>query len=225
MKIKKIITFCVAILLFSTLFGCAKQNDLDQSLSRLRKDAFRGETENYLIDVYPELCESPMIADGVTSPAKKKVILKLKIKNGKTGDYKVSFTTDKEYSDNMSFSTVSDCFVSTVSVQKLPDKPFIVTITHENESENVNMESRLLPSTVSYEKALYSAYLYKKDYVDGLSSNGVFNGEIYVRLIAEGDKNFWYVGFITSEQTVCVLLSNDATVLEEKTVKNPPYDK
>lgn len=225
MKIKKIIAICIAVLSISCLFGCAEKNNLDENVSRLRKDAYRGETENYLINVYPELCESPMIADGVMSPAKKNVIIKLKVKNGKTGDFKVTFTTDREYSDTLSFSAVSDCFVSTFTVQKLPDKPFIVTITHENQSENVNMESLLLPSSVTYEKALYNAYLYKKDYVDGLSYKGVFNGEIYIRLIADGNENFWYVGFITSDQTVCVLLSSSGKVLEEKTIKNPPYNR
>lgn len=224
MKIGKFILLLGAIFIAISLFGCKPECDLSGNVSRLRKDAFYGESESYRVDFYPELCESPMIADGKICDAKKIVVIKLRVKNGETGKFKVTFTTDKEYSDEFTFSAVNDCFVSSIEVNKLPDKPFIATITHDDEGENVNVESSVKKSTVSYETALTNAYLHKKEYVDNLSVNGVFNGEIYVRLITEGDSNFWYVGFITSRQTVCVLLSSDGKVLEEKTVNNPSFN-
>ncbi len=217
-KITAVFMLIIALLSFS---ACNKGVNLEESLSRLRDNCYVGKSENYQIYAYPEVRESPMIADGQINPAKKTVIVKLKVLNGESGEFTVNFSIDKEYSDTFSFSAFSDCFVTAIDVEKLPDKPFIVTITHDGKSENINLESLLLSDTVSAEVALKNAYKHKKEYVDGLSENGVFSGEIYLRLITEGGKNYWYVGFITKETTLCLLLNGKGEVLEEKSIPNP----
>lgn len=207
-----------ACILFS---ACGKNPNLGENVTRLRSNCFYGETENFTLQVYPELRESPMIADGVMNPVKKTVIIKLKVNNGDTGEYTVNFTTDKSYSETFAFSAVSDCFISTLEATKLPDKPFIATITHEGKNENVNMESLLLSDTISPDVALQNAYKEKKDYIEGYMQGGVFNGEIYLRLIAENNKNYWYVGFITEKETLCVLLNGKGKVIDERILANP----
>lgn len=219
--LKKSAVIVLSLIMAIALCGCSEKSRLDESVSRIRDNAFIGQSENYVLNAYPEVRETPMIADGKINPAKKIVIIKLKVLNGESGEFTVNFTSDKEYSDSFSFSAFSDCFVTSIEVDKLPDKPFIATITHNGKSENLNMESLLLSETVSSETALKNAYKAKKEYVDGLSENGVFCGEVYLRLITEGGKNYWYVGFITKETTLCLLLSGKGEVLEEKSVPNP----
>ena len=50
--------------------------------------------------------------------------------------------------------------------------------------------------------------------------NGVFEGEIYLRLICESDKNYWYVGLITEKNTLCLLIGENG-VIDERTIPNP----
>lgn len=221
MKIKKIILSFLLIFAAIFAFGCKNTPTLFDNVSRLRSDVFYGETENYTVTVYPELRESPMIANGEISEIKNFVIIKLQVKNNLTGEFTVSFEVDKKYSETFGFSAFSDCYVSSVEVEKLPDKPFIATITHENDSENVTLESKLNKDTISPKTALDKAYKSKNEYIDERSVNGVFGGEIYLRLIAESDKNYWYVGFITDEETLALLLDDKGVLLEERILPNP----
>lgn len=221
LKIRQIILAMPAILAAFILPACSTENDLAGNVSRLRDDTYYGESESYTLYAYPEVCESPMIADGSINPTKKVVILKLKVKSGEDGEYSVSFTTDKTYTETFSFSAFQDSYVSHITVEKLPDEPFIATICYSDKSEEINMTSLLKESTISADEALESAYSAKKEYVDGYMENGVFNGEIYIRLIADGEKNYWYVGFITENETLCLLLDESGTVLEERTINNP----
>lgn len=223
MKFRKIILIFTVLATVSTLFGCQKQTRLQESLSRLREDVYVGESENYRLTVYPELRESPMISDGKISQLKNVVILKLQVKNGLSGEFTVSFSTDKTYEETFSFSAFSDCYVSSIEVEKLPDKPIIVTICHDEETETINTLSQLKSSTITYTAALNAAYKAKKDYLDEKMQNGVFGGEIYLRLIAENDKNYWFVGFITEKGTLCLLLSDSGALLEERSL--PPEVK
>lgn len=221
MKIKKIILSLLLISATTFAFGCKKSPALFDNVSRLRSDVFYGETENYAVTVYPELRESPMIANGEISEIKNLVIIKLRVKNNLTGEFTVTFEVDKKYSETFSFSAFSDCYVSSVEVEKLPDKPFIATICHEEALENVTLESKLNDDTISYKTALDKAYKSKTEYIDERSVNGVFGGEIYLRLIAEKDKNYWYVGFITDEETLALLLDDKGVLLEERILPNP----
>lgn len=218
MKIKRILSLLVIIPCLAFTASCAKKVNLGENVTRLRADCFYGETENVTLYIYPELRESPMIADGTQNPVKKIVVIKLKALNGKTGEFKVRFTTDREYDETFNFSTISDCYISTVEVNKLPDKPFIATISFGDKDENVNMQSLLLDGTVTPDTALNNAYSAKKDYLDAMINGDAFNGEIYLRLIAENGKNYWYVGFITEKNTLCVLLDAKGKVIDERIV-------
>lgn len=218
MKFRKIILIFTVLATIFTLFGCQKQTRLQESLSRLRENVYVGESENYRLTVYPELRESPMISDGKISTLKNVVILKLQVKNGISGEFTVSFTTDKTYEETFSFSAFSDCYVSSVEVEKLPDKPIIVTICHDEATDTITTISQLKSSTITSTAALNAAYKAKKDYLDEKMQNGVFGGEIYLRLIAENDKNYWFVGFITEKGTLCLLLSDNGALLEERSL-------
>lgn len=219
MNLKKIICVLLPLLLF--LSGCQKDNNLSKNLSRIRDNCFYGESQNYQLTAYPEVRETPMIADGIINPPQKTVILKLKVKDNVAGEYTVSFTTDKQYSDTFNFSALSDSYVISIDVDMLPNKPFIATITRENDTQEINLESKLSKDTISSQKALDCAYKHKKEYIESKSINGVFGGEIYLRLIADGSKNYWYVGIITKEETLCLLLDGSGNLLEEKTIPNP----
>lgn len=221
MKIKKIIVILTALLFLTLICGCSEKFRLDENVSRLRSNAFFDENENYLLYAFPEIRETPMIADGVINKTEKTVILKLKLKYAAEGEFTVNFTTDKEYSETFAFSAFSDCFVTSVKVNMLPYKPFNATITHNGESQTLYMESLLNEKTVTADVALKKAYKAKKDYVDKHTVNGVFDGEIYIRLITENDKNYWYVGFTTKEQTLCLLLNDKGELVDERTIPNP----
>ena len=62
-------------------------------------------------------------------------------------------------------------------------------------------------------------YNSKKEYIQAHSQNNTFNGEIYVRLIEQGGKNFWYVGLITKEKTLALLVDGKTgKILSEKSL-------
>ena len=201
--------------------GCKKSNALLENISRVRSNIFKGQTENYEITLYPETRESPLIADGKISDQEKVVIVKLHVKNGNQGNFKVTFTTDKEYTLDFLFSAYSDCYLSKIQVESLPISQLTVKIHHNNSSEEVTCKSQLNADTISFEKALDVVYNAKTDYISQRSQNKIFNGEVYVRLIEQGGKNFWYVGLITSEQTLAILIDGKTqSIIAEKLILN-----
>ncbi len=201
--------------------GCKKENPLTLNVSSLRLDVFQGENENYVLSLFPETRENPLVLDGKIGEFEKVVIVKLKIKGEDIGSYSVNFATDKQYVANFSFNAFSDCYTTTILVEKLPDKPIIATISHNEKQENVTLNSLKKQDTVSSDAALKNAYEFKKDYVDSLTVNKAFNGEIIIKLMSEKEKNYWYVGFVTEEKTLAVLIDGKTgKALAEKTLLN-----
>ena len=221
MRILKKILPVLVIGVFCLLSGCNKSGGLLGNVSRVRSNIFKGQSDSYEVTLYPETRESPLIADGNIGDSEKIVIVKLRVKNGNKGNFKVCFTLDKEYTLDFMFSAYSDCYVSKTQVESLPISGLTAKIYHNDTVEEVPLNTVLNTDTISYEKALDLVYNSKKEYIQAHSQNKTFNGEIYVRLIEQGGKNFWYVGLITSEQTLALLIDGKAQkIIAEKVVLN-----
>ena len=221
MKRSVLILVTLAIFAITVLSGCKKTVDLTENISRLRADVLFGSNDDFALTAYPETRERPLIADGSVSPNEQVVILKLKALKGQEGKFQVKFTTDKEYTLDFSFSAYSDCFVASVSVEKLPYKQVNATICHNDDTVDLTLCSLLKADTVTPERAVKSVCEHKKEYIEQNSASSTFKGEVYVRLICENDKNFWYVGLITKEKTLALLVDGKTgKILSEKSLIN-----
>lgn len=220
---KKIIAVFALLSLVFCFSACSNGLDLGAYISQSRADILEGENENYSVQCYSETREKPLEADGKKENVYSAVIIKLTVKNGDEkieSGVKVNFKTDKEYSSTFVFHPESNTYVATCFVDVLPERSLDVNILKEGSIESIKIASVLTTDTASPLAAVSFA---QKKCADLLKSEQFENGnfEINVRLISDDGKLYYYVGFITKEETEALLISHDASkLIARKTLKN-----
>lgn len=218
---KKIIAFLLLIITITALCACKKETDYSPFISQYRSDVLYGENDNYVIYALSETREKNYVHDGVCGETEKVVILKLTAKTPKNGKITATFTTDKEYSAEFEFIPSENAFVCKVRVETLPSSLLTSTVTSGENSENVELYSKLKSDTVSPKKAIKAVCDKYPELISSLNNEYGFNAEINVRLIAENDANFWYVGFIDKDNAHAYLVDGKTCkIIAEKTIAN-----
>ena len=219
-KFFALVTLCLLVFCFS---ACKSQIDLSPYLSQTRTDILVGESENYAVKCYLETREKPMRSDGKKENVYPAVIIKLTVKNGDEkieSGVKVNFRADEEYGATFVFHPESSTYVATAYVNVLPDKAFDVNIVKEGSTENIKLTSVITKDTASPLAALAFA---QKTCSELLKNDAFASGnfEIHVRLIYDDEKLYYYVGFITAEETEALLISSSADkLIARKTLRN-----
>lgn len=201
---KKLLLAIVFISTFFTFTACKKTNPYENKISQLRTDVYVCETENYTITAYPEIRENPFLSDGKVGKLEKVMIFKLNFLNDetKTDLYKIEFDIDgKTYSSQFEYKPSSTFLYCQVLVENLPQKSFNVTLKDDNHSFSNQLNSVKKSNTLDYVKIL-------KSFKDNEKTSALMNedNEIKIRLINNGDYDYYYVGFSSEEKTVSYLL-------------------
>ncbi len=189
---KKLI--CIFVLLFCLFsFGCSSKASYSENVSQIRSDVFYGASTSYSVEVFAEQRETPFINDGVAGSKQSFIIVKVLNQNKPltvTATY-----SNNTYTQDASYNPHATSMVATIEVKSLPSESLSITVEKDGSSEQLICTSRLSSDTISPLKALNCVISKEKDFINSISSNGKLNAEIYVRLIAENDNNFYYVGF------------------------------
>ncbi len=215
--------FFVILTIFCLIFltACQKPNTYQDKVSQLRYDILSGESNSYSVKAYLEKRESPYKADGIIQEMKNYVIFKINFKtepNSITGELKINFTADKEYSSSLIYKPEFDSYVATIEVQNLPIAPLTATITLLDAQENVTLNS-ICNDVIKPEKALDTAITNKKELIEELEKTNA-DFEIMVRLICQEQSVYYYVGIVENEYTTALLISNTGKILAEKRIRN-----
>ncbi len=215
--------FFVVLTIFCMIFltACQQPNTYQDKVSQLRYDILSGESNSYSVKAYLEKRENPYKADGIIQEMKNYVIFKINFKtepNSITGELKINFTADKEYSSSLIYKPEFDSYVATIEVQNLPIAPLTATITLLDAQENVTLNS-ICNDVIKPEKALDTAITNKKELIEELEKTNA-DYEIMVRLICQEQSVYYYVGIVENEYTTALLISNTGKILAEKRIRN-----
>ncbi len=207
------------------LSGCDKKN-LTPYVSQLRTNVFIGNYNGHDVTLYPEKKEFPFIADGKVGMLRLSVTVKL---SGISSDnVSVEFLIDDvSYGGQMSFSVVQNALMLTLEVEKLPTSEITINVNEGDSSTPIKLTSVIKESIISYEKAIECVQKNKKEFISSLVLDGVFNAEIYVRLLNEDSRCFWYVGFAEENNKISSFLVDAKTgkILAERLAQNHPQPK
>ena len=218
---KKFFAIVIATALILTLYGCGG-NDYSDLVSQLRCDVFIGKSEDVEIKAYAERREYPLKSDGYANEMRDYIVIKLtflKPQNSVITDLSVDFSFSGEHhSASLAFSAQADSYVSTVPVKSLPADDFTITVKMGENAENVIL-NKVKTDIIPPEKALDAIVSNKRDLIKNLEENGS-PFEFMIRLIAEGNSYFYYVGIVEAEYTTALLVSADGKILAEKRLKN-----
>lgn len=204
---KKLILF-LAVITLSILASCTQKINLEMYLSEVRTQVYVGEVDEVKITVYGQEREQPYQLDGYVGKLKKSLTVRLETE-GKSPDgasVKIRYG-DSEYQGAFSYNPVSGKFVTEIDVSELPISAVKALVTVEGEEREIELISKVNADTVSMSEALNSVVDYGGAEIDkmlGASDNSI---EVHLRILYEGENNYYYVGITDkSGKTVAYLV-------------------
>lgn len=201
--------------------SCKGQTDYFSYVSELRSDLFAGEKDDFCVTVYSGMKEKPFAHDGTANQAELCLSVKLVMREKINEAVTVKLEYDgAKYEKTLEYNPVLTTLAADIYVQALPENKITVTVTHGEQATVIEAVSKRLPDTVEYVKALAAATDKAKDFIKENSTGGAFDGEICLRLLCEGERNYYYVGFILKNGLALAYLIDGKTceIIAEKKV-------
>ena len=193
----------VVILSFALLFAtsCLNVKDTPQKhVSQIRTDIFFGESDEISAFVYAEKRESPFLSDNHTGELKTCLVIRIPLQAEKLS-CNVSYLNNS-YDCVLTYDNVTSCLTATVQVNKLPDKSISLSFN----DKTLILNSMLKSDSITPKQALNHVIKAEQKFVSSLYSGDKFNAEVYIRLLFEGEYNYYYVGFAQSDKITAFLL-------------------
>ena len=203
---------CTAALL---LCGCSAQADLSDYVSEYRSDIYMGTQGEYSVFASYSRREYPYTADGNVGDMSDVFEIALTAPDN-TKTYSVRYTLGgKEYSSELSFDSVQlvhRCS-QTIPAPGETTISFTITIADDDSAEPITVSA----ASIKTEKTLQLADLLEKvrtaesDRFAALTSGASFAGELYVRLLYDNDRCFYYVGLTDRSGNTYAMLADAET--------------
>lgn len=185
---------CIILLVFCLFsFGCSKKNNYSQNVSQIRSNVYFGTDQNYSVEVFAEQRENPFINDAVASSKQNYIIVRV-LNQSSPLSITAKFSGDT-YTQVATYNPHATSMVAQIEVETLPSSSVSIVIEKDETQAEINCQSLLKSDTISPLNALNSVISKEKTFINSISKNGKLNAEIYIRLLAENDNNFYYVGF------------------------------
>ena len=219
---KKILTVSILLLILTILFplsACKHETDYSDYVSENRSEVYASDQNDSYLRAYWSEREYPYTADGIIS--KKSIYFEVNVSlPDKTRTRNISFNIGgKTYGGEMSFDSVSQQYTYSEGIPCPNENEITFTVTDEENEETLTFTAQRVKTekTLSVSSLLSSI---AKDRMKNIKEyfGSEFNGEIYVRLIYEADKCYYYVGFIGKDGRCIAFLADGETakILAEK---------
>jgi len=205
---KSIFCLILPILFLFGMTGC-KKSGYEEQLSDVRSDLFLAETEEFSLSLACISRETPYLTDGVAAEMSNLIEIVLQENGVHSEQYSVYLLGDKTTGGEMSYRSVQGDYYYSHGVDEFPTGTVSLRVQWGNETREISATSVKNENTLSVKEALDLSVEHEKETIDRLSRNGVFEGEFHVRLIRR-DKNYYYVGIVTKDQTIALLLEADS---------------
>lgn len=206
------ISVCLAAMLFG---GCSAQADLSDYVSEFRSDIYIGTQGEYSVFASYSRREYPYTADGNVGDMSDVFEIALTAPDN-TKTYSVRYSLGgKEYSSELSFDSVRlvhRCS-QTIPAPNETTISFTITIADDDSAEPIAVSA----ASIKTEKTLQLADLLEKvrtaesDRFAALTSGGSFAGELYVRLLYDNERCFYYVGLTDRNGNTYAMLTDAET--------------
>ena len=196
-----------SLLVLLPLAGCAKTYDYTAHLSEIRRDIFLAETEEFTLTLSCAEREHPYASDGIACPRSMLMDAVLIPKDKSVENFTILLDG---WGGEMSFRSVEDDWFFSAGCQSFPEKSVSITLEWEGEKREVLATTIKNEATMSAEEALEIAISHEEATVSSLTKDGVFQGELRVRLLRR-DVNYYYVGIVAPNgKTVSLLIGAES---------------
>lgn len=206
MKIKKFALGAICAALSTTaaltaLSGCMKKVDYTKYVSEKRSNIFMYEDDSAAVKIHCSKKEQPYAADGYKGEMSD--LVEIYVTLPKVYDtVEVSVET---FQGEMSYQAVEKRFYLSLSAPEFTTQSVDVTLNYDGESKTVSALSVKDGGVMSCDDAVKCVAEHAKELFDSLTSNGLFDGEIFVRLLYD-EGCYYYVGVCDKSKHVTAYL-------------------
>lgn len=210
---KKILFAAAALAALSILPSCAKEVNYSDYISELRYKVYLYEDDDIKVKVNLTSRESPYLSDGYKGDMQD--MCEIFIKFAQSPD-EVSVRLG-ESGGEMSYMSVTDSFYISFAAGEMGDSAAL-TLDCDGEEREITAPSALYSGVISPEQALDSARQYDGETFSALTDGNNFKGEIYVRLLSDEGRCYYYVGVTDREGNTSAYLidGENGNVLAER---------
>lgn len=197
-----------------TLCACAQEINLADFISERRAQVYLYADDDIEVKVHISSRETPYLSDGYCGEMSD--VCEIFIKFSQSPE-SVDAHIDGRGGE-MSYMSVTDNFYLSFAGTDTGDS-VVVDLVCDGEERSVTAPSVLYDGVISPEAALESAKSYDADCFDALTDGKNFEGEIYVRLLADEGRCYYYVGLTDREGNTHAYLvdGENGSVIAERT--------
>lgn len=189
-----------AVLLLSAT-ACSRQVNYLDYVSERRSDVYVYRDDDTEVKIYCSQKEQPYCADGIKGELCDLIEIFVKLpKNPQELEVSV-----ENFSGEMNYQAVDGIFYLSYTSPAFSKSAVTVTLTCDGESKSYDALSVKYEGVMSCDEAVLCVAEHAKELFDSLTENGLFDGEIYVRLLYD-EGCYYYVGVCNKEKTVNAFL-------------------
>ena len=205
---KKYFCLIVTLIMFTAVISCKADVDLSYYVSQLRENVYTCEIDNLKVTVYAEKREAPFVADSYVGKLKNQLIVKVDGEGATIDDGEILLSYDKTTaSGDFTYSPIGGKYVCQIEVETLPKNGTINGVLKTGDKEfNFVLTSAVVNGSISAKDAINSVKKSDSKTVEKLFDSGKVEAEIHVRIMADGTRNYYYVGFVTKSATYAYLV-------------------
>ncbi len=216
---KLLCTAALSALLF-LLFGCNAGGGLSERVSEYKSAIYTAQTEGASLEASYSVREYPYAADGVASETDSLFEVRANLPDN-TLTYHLSFEAgSRSYGGEMNFDSVKQQFTFSESIDEPSEKQIVFTISAEGENApSYTFTAQRTAGGLTLSALLDAVSASQKQAISDFAGEN-FDGEIYVRLLLQGENKYFYVGFIDRSGN-CLSFLADADTGEVLASKHP----
>lgn len=199
------------------LSACSKQVNYCDYISESRSDIFLYKDDTTEIKIQCVNKEQPFSADGYKGATCDLIEIYVTLaKNPQELEVSV-----EGLGGEMNYQAVTRQYYLSLSSAAFDKSGVEVTLTADGKKETYTALSVKDDNVMSCEKAVLCVTEYASELFEGLTSNGIFDGEIFVRLLYD-DGCYYYVGVCNKDKHVTAFLIDGerGKVIAKKEIQN-----
>lgn len=201
-----IAALCTAACLLS---ACGKNIDYSKYVSERRSNIYVYEDDNVKIKIYCSEKEQPYCADGIKGEVTPFCEAMVTLPKNPEEVY-ISFCG---HEGEMNYQAVENLFYLSVSAEDFKTDEIEVTLTCNDESKTYTALSVKHSGVMTCDEAVKCVAEHDKELFASLTQNGLFDGEIFVRLLYD-EGCYYYVGVCDkSKQVKAYLLEGERGII------------
>ena len=192
---KKLLAVLLIVPILFLITSCKKEDKhfLTDYISENRINIYTAQSDYGTLSAELNKSEIPLVKDGIVGDVYTQLVFKIPFTEPEIS-YELRINIDGvDYNEKFTFDPVTNSLTATIYPESFNKTQFDADICLASNICKVTFTSILTDGIKNTESLLKNLYLSQKTYLDNLTENGVFNGEITIKILPYKDAFYYYV--------------------------------